>query len=185
MSDSEGQSSLRRNGTVVAALITAIIALGVAVFGWIREEEARETSARGAARLMQAEFLVRYCDLRSAFKREIFPKVNILQASGLEAEQRLQVAAQMDAEDWSAVAKAEALIPRTERLLRRRPGARFSRPGRTESQRRTIEAEIGTLAKHRDAYKSAFRALASDVAGAFSDVGGELPCPPVEARING
>lgn len=134
---------------------------------------------------MQAEFLVRYCDLKLTFERRVFPTAEILEDSGVVPEQRVQVAAQMDDEDWSAVAEAETRIRRTQRLLMRRSGAPFNNPKRSASQRRTIKAEIATLAEHRDAYKRAFRALASDVAKAFPDVDAEPPCPRVEEHPAG
>lgn len=167
------------NATAVAAIIIAIGSSAVAVVGWVNDNSVEDASAKGAARLMHSEFLERYCDLGAILNRMKWPRADVVTRVRNSAEQRLQVAARMSRADWSAVTLAEVSIPRAERLLERRRGVPFDRPGRTRSQRAAIASDVAALVDYRRSFERAFSALSGQqAADAFAAVDIDKACPP-------
>lgn len=82
--------------------------------------EERRATALGSARLMQAEFRIRYEDLASTLARRTYPTRPLRIPRALSEDARRRVAERMAPAEWEKVASAELRIGRVERLLDRR-----------------------------------------------------------------
>ncbi|MBJ7329868.1 MAG: hypothetical protein JHC95_08230 [Solirubrobacteraceae bacterium] len=175
--DPEQRKSLISWFTLAAALIAALASVWA-----VRDARSdRHETAKGTARLMQAEFLSRFCDLSSAQTGRRYPVADLGLDSQLSPADRIKVAARMDPDDWKQVAMAEARLGRAERLLQRRGGDRLTRRDRTRRQASQDKHDAAALRLYIDSFDKAFVALqAEEAADAFPDAKAKTLCAPRE-----
>lgn len=146
----------RRRPHVNVTLAIALLALVVGAVGLAKALSLDTTSTpattRGAARLMQEDFLARFCIVDEAIKQNAFPAHAGVLANRLPRDERLAIASAMDAAGWARVAQGELSIGPAQQLFARRAG---------HSDRHDRAA----LAGFHDSFSGAFSALADGSAG--------------------